>query len=256
MKILAQLSLMTSACVLALAAHAQNLPTDDNARLRLGAVASFKSGGYDTDNNVGAAPLFLYDNNRVYLEGSEGGVYAYKDNENWLRAGLGFDGRSFDPDDAKTSQLQGMDKRKASANAYVSYMRITPVGGFEVKAATDILDRSGGQSVSLAHRSKFDFMNGDLTVYPKAGVTWYSDDYNQYYYGVSADEAARTGVSVYQADAGFSPFVSASAFYQINDRVSLFGNQKFEWLSSEQKRSPLTDSSVESSTNLGLLYQF
>lgn len=237
-------------------AFAQSLPIDPNASLTAGMLAVFNDSDYATDDKVGVLPLFLYDNNRLYIEGAEAGVYAYKDEKHWLRGGITYDGRHFDPSDAKTQTLKTLDKRKTSINAHASYMYITPVGGFELKASTDILDRSDAQTVSFAHRSKFVLMNDQLTIYPKFGVTWHSDDYNAYYYGVSAKEATKTGLSPYSAQSGYSPFVSVSAKYQFNKRWGLFGSQHMEWLSSAQKNSPLTDGKIKSTTRFGLTFQF
>lgn len=135
-------------------------------------------------------------------------------------------------------------------------MYISPVGGFEFKSTQDVSNRHGGQTLALAHRSKFDLMQNRLTVYPQFGITWYSTKYNDYYYSVHADEAKRTSLPIYTAKHGFSPFVSVSAKYQISEHIGIFGNQRIEWLSDTQKNSPLTDGSTQSSTNVGLTYTF
>lgn len=236
--------------------YAQSLPINPDAPLTAGVLATFSDSDYAVDNKIGVLPSISYDNNRLYVEGIEAGVYTYKDKKHWLRGGITYDSRHFDPNDAKTQTLKALDKRKASVNAHASYMYITPVGGFEIKAATDILDRSNAQTISLAHRSKFVLMNHQLTVYPKFGVTWHSDDYNEYYYGVSAKEATKTGLSPYQAQSGYSPFVSVSAKYQLNKRWGLFGSQRIDWLSSTQKNSPLTDDKIKTTTHFGATFQF
>lgn len=235
---------------------AQSLPVDKDAKLTAGVLATFGSSEFAIDDKLSAAPFFLYDNNRFYSEGAELGVYPYKDDKNWLKVGLTYDGTSFNPEDATTPALSLLDKRKMSVNAHVSYMRITPVGGFEIKAMTDALGRSHGQKIALAHRSKFELLNDKLTLYPKFGVAWYSGDYNDYYYGVSANESARSGLQQYTAKDSFTPFISLSAKYKINEHWGLFGNQNAQWFSNEQKDSPLTDNDVSFTTNLGVTYTF
>ncbi|OPH39287.1 MltA-interacting protein precursor [Moraxella lacunata] len=240
---------------LSLSTHAQS-DTSALDGLTIGALASFGSHAYATDDKVGAVPLVLYDNDYFYAEGSELGFYAHKDSENWFRVGAGYESRHFEPDDATTTALKGLNSRKSSANIVLSYMRITPVGGFEIKAGTDMMDRSGGQTVSLAHRSLFKFADDKLTVYPKFGVNWYSDDYNQYYFGVSEQESTKTGIDTYTAKSSYSPFVSVSGKYQFTDHIGAFANTKAEWLSSTQKDSPLTDDKVDIGANVGLTYTF
>lgn len=235
---------------------AQSLPTDPNAKITAGVLATFGSNGYAVDDEVSAAPLVLYDNNRLYAEGAEFGVFPYKDNKNWLKVGLTYDGTSFNPKDANTPALHSLDKRKSSVNAHISYMHITPVGGFEVKAMTDVLGHSSGQKITLAHRSKFELLDEKLTIYPKFGVTWQSDKYNEYYYGVSANESARSSIRQYTLKDSIAPFVAISAKYKINEQWGLFGNQNAQWLSSDQKNSPLTDDNINLSTNVGVTYTF
>ena len=237
-------------------AHAGSLPVKQDEKLTAGVLVGFGSSEYHVDDKVSVVPLFLYDNNRFYLEGAEGGFYPYKDDKHWLRVGASYDRQQFTPRDANTDALKQLDKRKTSANAHISYMYISPFGGLEVKAMTDVFDRSGGQMVTLAHRGRFILADDKLTIYPKVGVTWQSKDYNQYYYGVSAEESARSGIAAYNTKDSFSPFVSVSAKYKLAGNVGLFANGRMDWLSSTQKDSPLTDDSSKSSVNIGLTYDF
>lgn len=234
-------------------ATAQSLPTDDSARLRAGINIGSSANAYNTDAAISIWPHAFYDNNRLYIEGAEAGVYAYKDNKHQARIGLSYDGRSFDPDDAKGA-LQQLNKRKDSVLAHASYMYVTPIGAFRTKIATDILGEHKGTAVSLAHISRFTV--GQATIYPSVGVTWYDDKYNDYYYGVSLAESSRSGIGEYQANSAFTPFVSAMVDYKFNDDWSMFVNARNEWLSSEQKNSPLVDSSTNTSIRAGLSYQF
>lgn len=234
-------------------AFAQSLPIDSNARLSAGVNLGYTVSGYDADNTTDVLPQVFYDNNRFYIEGSEGGFYAYKDNTHQARLGLTYDGRSFDPDDAH-GELQGLDERKNSIMAHASYMYVSPIGGFRMKAATDVSNRHDGTTVTLSHLSKFG--SGKATIYPQIGVTWRNEDYNNYYYGVSSDESARTGVTAYHAKSSINPFVSATLFYDITDNVTIIGNQRLEWLSDEQKNSPMTDGEISSTTRIGVNYKF
>ncbi|UTO05379.1 MipA/OmpV family protein [Moraxella sp. FZLJ2107] len=232
------------------------LPVDPNARLTIGANATYNVSGYATDDDFSFMPQAFYDNNRVYVEGAEAGFYPYKDANDHVRVGISYDGREFDPSDALDVAQRELDKRKWSALAHASYMHITPYGGLRVKATTDALGRHDGQTVTLSHLSKFNFADNKVTVYPEFGAVWQSKDYNQYYYSVSAAESARTGVDAFQAKSGWMPFATVTASYQLTDHVSIFGNQRVEWLSSTQKDSPLTDDDIDSKTRVGVNYKF
>lgn len=233
--------------------QAQSLPIDDSARLKAGINIGSSANAYNTDANISIWPHAFYDNNRLYIEGAELGVYAYKDKQHQARIGLSYDGRSFDPDDAHGA-LKQLDKRKDSVLAHASYMYVTPIGAFRTKIATDALGEHKGTTISLAHISRF--QAGQATIYPSVGVTWYDDSYNNYYYGVSQSESSRSGIDEYQADSGITPFVSAMVDYKFNDDWSMFVNARNEWLSSKQKDSPLVDNSTNASIRAGLSYQF
>lgn len=242
-----------STAALAIGAHAKSLPINPDATFSAGLSVTHLSSAYDADAQITVLPQAFYDNNRVYIEGAEAGFYPYKDNHHHLRAGVSYDGRSFDPKDAQ-GNLSQLDERKSSALAHISYMYISPYGGLRAKATTDLLDKHGGQTLSLAHVSKF--TKDAWTLYPTFGVTWRSQDYNNYYYGVSDAESARSGVAAYEAKSSWSPFVSATLNYQATPSVSVFLNQNFEWLSNTQKDSPMTNDDLESRTRIGFNYQF
>lgn len=228
------------------------LPVDPNAKFELGLNVGYTADAYQADNTLSVLPHAFYDNNRLYFEGGEAGIYAYKDNKHHLRAGLAYDGRSFEPSDADSLALQHLDKRKASVVAQANYMYITPVGGIRAKLAKNI--GTDGMAVSLAHISRFE--HNKATIYPSFGITWHDKAYNRYYYGISESESAKSGLSSYAPDASVSPFASLTVMYDLTDKIGLMGNQRLEWLSNEQKNSPMVDGKLNSTTRIGLSYKF
>lgn len=231
----------------------QSLEKDPDAELKLGAGVSFKVNAYRANNSVSVVPLAFYDNNVWYAEGAEAGFYSYKDNTHHARLGLSYDGRGFDNDDVK-GNYKALNARKSSVLAHASHLYITPYGGIRAKVATDILRKHKGSTVSLAYLSRFKI--GDTTLYPSFGAVWQSQGYNNYYYGITADESTRSGLQSYTADAGVSPFVSLTANHDLSDKISLFGNGRMEWLSSSQKDSPLIKNDTENTITLGAMYRF
>lgn len=239
---------------LAYQAAANSLPINPEARLQVGANVGYTISAYDVENTTSILPQAFYDNNRLYLEGSEGGFYPYKSQKHHVRLGISYDGREFDPSDANTSALQQLDERQWSALFHASYMYITPVGGFKIKVAQDALNRHDGTAITVSHLSKFN--QGNVTIYPVIGATWYDDKYNSYYYGVSQSESDKSGLTTQTINADISPFVSVAVNYKLNERMALFVNQKAEWLSGSQKDSQLVDGKVQATTRLGVNYTF
>lgn len=236
------------------AAPFKNLPADQDAVLSIGANVIVTKSAYDVDGTeVRVLPGVFYDNNKFYARGAQAGAYLINDGTNQLSAYAQIAGNEFDPDDANGA-LAGLDKRKASAAAGVTYLRRTPIGGFRGQFATDILGRSDGNIGRLTYLAKF--TKDKLTVYPSVGVEWNDEDYNDYYYGVSNEESTHTGVAAYSPDQSFNPYISVSANYDINDKWAGFASQSLSYLSDEQYDSPMVDSRTDSNTTIGLLYKF
>ena len=233
----------------------KNLPTIPDAELSIGVNVMAVNSAYDLEESteIKVLPGVFYDNNRVYARGAQAGAYLINDGSNQLAAYAQLAGNSFEPDDA-TGALSELDERKASAAAGLSYTRLTPVGGFRVQYATDILDRSGGNIARLSYLGKIS--KNKLTVYPSVGFEYYDNEYNQYYYGVSDTESTRTGVEAYTANSSLNPYINISANYDFSKRWAGFANQSLSYLPNEQYDSPMVDSRTDSTTTLGLLYKF
>lgn len=233
----------------------ENLPTDKDAVLSVGVNVMAVKSAYDLEDStdVLVLPGAFYDNNRVYLRGAQAGAYLINDGTNQLSAYAQLAGNKFDPDDAN-GDLAGLDKRKSSAAAGLSYQRRTPIGAFRAQVATDVLDRSGGNTARLSYLARI--TKDKLTVYPSIGFEYYDEDYNNYYYGVSEAESARTGVDTYASNNSLNPFINISANYDFNDKWAGFANQSLSYLPNEQYESPMVDSRTQATTTLGLLYKF
>lgn len=243
-----------SAAGMANAAPFKNLPADPNAELSVGANIIITNSAYDVDGSeVRVLPGVFYDNNKFYARGAQAGAYLINDGTNQLSASIQLAGNEFDPEDANGA-LSGLDERKASAAAGLTYQRRTPIGGFRAQIATDVLGRNDGNFGRLTYLTRIS--KDKLTVYPSVGIEWNDEDFNDYYYGVSDEESARTGVAAYSPSQSFSPYVSVSANYDINDKWAGFASQTLNYLSNEQHDSPMVDSRVDSNTVIGLLYKF
>jgi len=232
-----------------------NLPTDPDAELSVGVNAMAVKSAYDLEDSteMRVLPGVFYDNNRIYARGAQAGAYLINDGVNQLSAYAQLAGNSFDPDDANGA-LQGLDERKLSAEAGISYQRRTPIGAFRGQFATDVLDESGGNTGRLTYLAKI--TRNKLTVYPSIGFEYHDDDYNEYYYGVSDEESAKTGVTAYKSNSSLNPYINVSANYDFNERWAGFFNQSLSYLPNEQYDSPMVDSRTDATTTLGLLYKF
>ncbi|WP_230655977.1 MipA/OmpV family protein [Psychrobacter sp. I-STPA10] len=230
------------------------LTKDPDAKLSIGINAVVTQSAYDTDGStVEILPSAFFDNNRLYARGNQFGAYAINDGTNQLSAFVQTNGTAFDPEDAK-GNLNKLDERKRTIIAGAEYLRITPIGGFRVQAAHDIVGDSKGNIARLNYVAKYS--NDRLTLYPTIGVEWHDRKYNDYYYGVSQKESKNSGVNTYEPDQSISPYLAVSAHYDINDHFTGFAYQSLTYLADEQYNSPMVDSHTEAKTTVGLLYKF
>ena len=230
------------------------LAKDTDAELSIGINALVTQSAYDTDGStVEVLPSAFFDNNRLYARGNQFGAYAFNDGSNQLSAFVQTNGTAFEPKDAK-GNLDKLDERKRTIIAGAEYLRITPIGGFRVQAAHDIVGDSSGNIARLNYVAKYH--NDRLTLYPTSGLEWHDSKYNDYYYGVSKKESEKSGIKTYEPGQSISPYVAVSAHYDINERLTGFAYQSLTYLADEQYDSPMVNSHTEAKSTLGLLYKF
>lgn len=91
-------------------------------------------------------------------------------------------------------------------------------------------------------------------------TTYASEDYNQTYFGIDADNALRSGLAQYSADAGFKDVsIGVTALYQINDRWGVMGVARYTQLVGDAADSPIVDdegSSGQALVGAGVMYRF
>lgn len=98
------------------------------------------------------------------------------------------------------TSLPGVNRTEL-ASAFASYR----AGGFEAAAATlsDIGGEHQGSRVMVNLNGRYE-ASEQLTLTAGPGASWASSTYNATFFGVSAEQAASTGLPVYQARAGLN----------------------------------------------------
>lgn len=251
--LLASLGLIGLASTAAQAQAPVTSPASEESGLRVGVNVIAESSAYDRDNEVSILPSLFYDNGQIYARGSQFGGYLVNDGTNEVAGFIQPGGSKFDPDDADGA-LKELDERKWSGMVGASYLRRTPIGGFRGQIATDVTGRSEGTVARLTYLAKL--TPGKWTIYPSAGLEWVSEDYNEYYYGVTQKESNKSGIRRYSPDSSVSPYVSVNATYEVNNNWDLFLGQNITYLNDEQYDSPMVDDRVDYRTTLGVLYKF
>lgn len=217
--------------------------------LGLGVGAARKPyAGSDTETHV--RPLLMYQNDWVSITGLGGSLKLPSYGPFQFRLSVRYGG-GYKADD--TAVLNGMEDRKGSLWVGPQVTWRSDVGNLSAEWLGDAMGNSKGQQMKL----QFDhnFRVGGLSIRPRVGVTWLSDNYVDYYYGVTEAEATATRPA-YAGQASTNPEVGVRVAYPLapNQVISIDGS--VSRFGSGITNSPLVDKSNQVSIRLGYLYRF
>ncbi|WP_073327711.1 MipA/OmpV family protein [Wenxinia saemankumensis] len=187
------------------------------------------------------------------------GGFEFGDPDPYARAsGLGF-GASFRVVPERTArdypELAGLDdlEQAVELGGQVSYAG----PGFEAFAAlrygvTGHEALVGEVGLDAVLRPQEDL---ELTLGPR--VVYGSDDYADYYFGISAAEAAASGVDAFAAGAGIvSAGIAFGMEYRLAPAWSLYGTARYDQLQGDAADSPITFDDEQVSVSLGITRTF
>jgi len=148
-------------------------------------------------------------------------------------------------------ELRGLLERNwtVEAGPLVGY-RAWPVH-FQLKAYGDLLDRHNGTAAQFSLLLPWEGRRGYFV--PSIDATWHSDEFNNYYYGVTEPES-RPGRPEYVASADFDYSVTLRYGYELTPKWLLSGKVRMRWLGDEIRNSPIVDKDNTWSVNVGLAY--
>lgn len=197
---------------------------------------------------------------RFFIKSQYGvGAYLLKSDsglEYALGAAIGYDGGR-DEDDA-SAQLQGLGDIDGSAEAIVfAEIEIGPVEmGLELAQG---LSSDGHDGFRAEISAGMDTMVTDrLMVGAGPFITYGDGQYIESYYGVTAEQAARSAIyDQYDTDGGFETYgVEVNARYMMTDHWSVVGFASYTRLMGDAKDSPIVDDTGFFGGGLVLSYTF
>ena len=206
------------------------------------------------DRDIYPVPVITYEGDNFWFRGLGGGYYLWNDQTDKLSIMAYYDPTHFKPGDSDSYQLRQLDKRKSTMMAGISWVHNTEYGFLRTALAGDTLDNSNGYIWDLAWLYRY--TNGGLTLTPGIGLEYNSDNYNDYYYGVSHKESRRSGLNSYDADDGWSPYLELTASYKFAADWNVYATGRYHRLSDEVKDSPMVDKSWTGLMSMGVTYSF
>lgn len=204
-------------------------------------------------------PYLTYIKGNFYVEGADIGYTLLSDQQGdsgyyvdvlgSARVGFGYKN-----DDSPA--LAGMEDRDDTAiEAGIKAGFYNSFGLLEVSAKQDVASAHEGFIANITYSLPIENEAQNYQFIPYIGASYQSDKFNNYFYGVKANEATATR-SAYEADGGTNIFIGATLVYNLTPQWSLSANAQYETLASS-----IEDSSIVSEDNIvsgfmGVTYTF
>ena len=144
------------------------------------------------DDTILPVPLIHFEGERFYVRGLDAGVHIWRNETHAISLGASYFGLAFDSSKTDDRSLKRLDDRYSTLNLYLQYTLQTNYGHAGVRVLRDVLGNSDAFSAEAYY--KYPFMFGPVYVSPGAGIRWDSEDQLDYYFGISSNEARKSGL--------------------------------------------------------------
>ncbi|MEA1917474.1 MAG: MipA/OmpV family protein [Campylobacterota bacterium] len=200
-------------------------------------------------------PVFFFDNALFYARWAQFGVYFLGDKKDDLSWGFSLTAQPnpYGYSSSDSSYLIGMEDRKSSWEGGIDFIMESKKGWFELTYFHDILGVT--QSNSYVAQVGTTFHLGDFRFDPIAVARYNDSKYNNYYYGVRANEATFSR-AYYEAKGAMVATAQTYITYPISKHFVIISNFRADYLGSEISKSSITDTNARYSGMLSIAYKF
>lgn len=199
-------------------------------------------------------PHIDYDNGNFFIDDTSLGAYVYNSHNQELSIGLSYLADEFNPKDSDNRQLKQLNKRHSTLVAQLLYSLTTPIGVWSASLSGDVLNESNSILVDINYM--FPIFYNKFTFVQTIGINWADGNHNNYYFGVSHRESARSGLPYHHAKSSFTPYISMTASYAITSHANSFIGFRIDQLTGDVKKSPMVANSTVPNVYAGINYQF
>lgn len=227
------------ACLGASAVHAQS-DTERHPGWSLGIAAAWSPSPYRSyDNKAWPLPLVNYEGKSFYFRGASFGYRLFTTASSELSLVASPMTERFRHEDANDARLKRLSDRDISGMAGVAWRYRADWGVLKASAQKEFTGHGGGVQLDAGYG--YPIRSGDLTLTPTVGVMRRNGALNDYYYGIGANEAARSGLAAYRAGGGNLPYLDLAAAYRLSPRWNVAGGMRYTRLPDAIKDSPMVD---------------
>lgn len=169
-----------------------------------------------------------------------------------VHATLTSTGYGYDENDSNF--FAGMEERDASLDLGISADYTLVDGQVKATLVHDVSGAHEGFVADVNYSHNLELSNG-LSVVPRAGIAYTSEDYTNYYFGVRQSEVSGSRTA-YTADGAINPYVGYRVSMPLADNWSVVHEAAYVWLDDEIDNSSLTDRDNAWFAAVGIGYTF
>ena len=206
--------------------------------------------GLDASSEARAIPLIELETPRFFIQGTGAGITLWEQGPWRVRSGLQWRFAGFNVEDGPL--FAGMESRSGTLDADVQVSWSQRSWGLDFRVSHDVLSRY--DDIVADFGINFPQRFGSWIVVPSLDLSWESDGYVDYYFGVRAEEATASRPA-YRGESAWTWGAGLRTVWPFAERWSLFGLAKVERLPSGITDSPLVDDDWRAVTILGTTYR-
>src|SRR5690554_229237 len=200
-------------------------------------------------------PVVGYEGEKVYFRGAELGYRLYRKYGGELAAVVNIAPFRFEPKKNRITELQQLDERDFRIETGLKLNQYTRYGRLTAQTMVNVRDFDTGYRASLGYHYSLSPQPQFWQLGPRVDISYLSGSFTNYFYGISAAEAQRSGLSEYKGKAGWNTTVSVEGYYRLNERWTFAGSVGRTFIDNEIRNSPMTKGSHTTSAFLYLSYQ-
>ncbi len=226
-------------------------------KVTLGLGAYIQTQPYtDAQSIIVPSPVIFFDNSLFYVRWSRAGLYFLGNKSEDLAWGFSLTAqpRPFGYKPTDSDALKGLNERETTFEGGLAFSAASDGKYIEVMALTDLLKRYESWLIKAEVGDKYSYKK--FTFYPSFIISYQSEDFMDYYYGITQEEAKRTTYDYYKADAGFQLGLQTYIERPITENLSILFNLRVDLLPQSAQKSPIIQENLIYSGLASLIYTF
>ena len=202
------------------------------------------------------SPVIFFDNGLFYVRWSRLGMYFLGDKGKDISWGFSLTAqpRTFGYKTKSITDLVGLDERETTIEGGLAFSALYHKSYIEIMLLTDLLNKYDSWLVKTEVGDEFSL--GDFTLYPSLIISYQSDAFVNYYYGVTQEESQKSQFNFFEPKGGFQVGAQTYINYDITDSLAILANARVDSIPKSAHASPLLKETLIYSGLLSLIYTF